>query len=75
MKQLLPKLTERLKQFYPTASKIPVEPFTSIVPKSVDGDETIVHSYFWPRVGQFLRPKDVIITETGMNMYFVSFEE
>ncbi|EKM79422.1 hypothetical protein AGABI1DRAFT_113984 [Agaricus bisporus var. burnettii JB137-S8] len=65
MKQLLPKLTERLKQFHANASKIPVEPFTSMVPKSMGGDETIVHSHFWPRVGQFFQPKDVIITETG----------
>jgi len=27
--------------------------------------DEITHAWFWPRVGQWLRPNDVIITETG----------
>lgn len=65
MKQLIPKLTERLQHFYPVASKIPVAPFTDLVPTTQDNDQTIVHAYFWPRIGKFLQPKDVIVTETG----------
>ncbi|KAF9454735.1 pyruvate decarboxylase THI3 [Macrolepiota fuliginosa MF-IS2] len=65
MKHLLPKLTERLQHFYPIASKLPVAPFTDLVPTSQENDQTIVHAYFWPRVGQFFHPKDVIVTETG----------
>lgn len=68
MKQLLPRLTERLQHFYPTASKIPVDPFTSIVPTPQDNDPTILHAHFWPRVGKFFQPKDVIVTETGMGL-------
>lgn len=67
MKQLLPKLTQRLQQFYPIASKIPVTPLTNIVPVAKDDDQTIRHSYFWPRVGKFFLPKDVVVTETGMS--------
>ncbi|KAL9711063.1 hypothetical protein Ac2012v2_005602 [Leucoagaricus gongylophorus] len=66
MKQLLPKLTERLQHWYPHVSGIPVDPFSSITPKGQDNDEpTISHGYLWPRVGQFFEPQDVIVTETG----------
>ncbi len=66
MKQLLPKLTSRLQQFYSTASKIPVTPFIDIVhPEEKVNDQTINHSYFWPRVGKYFLPRDVIVTETG----------
>jgi pyruvate decarboxylase len=70
MKQLLPKLTERLQHWFPTASKLPVEPFANIAPQVQDNDPTITHAYFWPRVGQFFMPKDVIVTETGMSQAF-----
>lgn len=65
MKQLLPKLTERLAQHRSSASKIQVPKYTSPVPKE-DNDE-ISHAWFWPRVGAFFKPKDVIVTETGMS--------
>jgi len=66
MKQLLPKLTECLKDYHPYASRIPVDPFSSISPKIQDNDDSIIsHQYLWPRVGQFLEPEDVIVTETG----------
>lgn len=66
MKQLLPKLTEILKDYHPYASKIPVDPFSSISPKIQDNDDSIItHQYLWPRVGQFLEPEDIIVTETG----------
>jgi pyruvate decarboxylase len=63
MKSLLPKLTERLRPFYPEASKIPVPAFVKQVLKE-DG-EVISHLWFWPRLGFFFQPKDVIVTETG----------
>lgn len=67
MKQLLPKLAQRLHQFYPIASKIPVTPLNDVVPVAKDNNQEIVHSYFWPRVGKFFLPKDVVVTETGMS--------
>ncbi len=30
-----------------------------------DSSETITHAWFWPRVGQFLKENDIVITETG----------
>lgn len=30
-----------------------------------DGASKITHTWFWPRLGQWLKPNDVIITETG----------
>ena len=63
MKQLLPKLTERLQSYYEKAIKIPVPKFVVSVPK--EDTETITHAWFWPRVAQFFKPKDVIVTETG----------
>ena len=35
------------------------------VEKNDDGTQTITQAWFWPRVGEFLIEKDVIITETG----------
>lgn len=62
-KHLLPKLTERLQQFYPIASKIPVVPFLNKVPSQTT--QIITQSWFWPTLGNFFRPGDVIVTETG----------
>ncbi|KAJ3573206.1 hypothetical protein NP233_g2580 [Leucocoprinus birnbaumii] len=69
MKQLLPKLTERLQHWYPTAIKLPVEPFQNIIPEEQNNNTTITHRHFWPRVGQFFLPKDVIVTETGTSNF------
>jgi len=63
MKHMLPKLTEKLQKVYPVASKLPVPAFVMPLPKE-DG-HTISHSWFWPRLGSFFKPKDIIITETG----------
>jgi len=63
MKHLLPGLTEKLKSFYPVSSKIEVPPFVIQLPS--EQSPVISHSYFWPRVGTFFKPKDVIVTETG----------
>ncbi len=63
MKHLLPKLAERLQQFYPTASKIQVPAFVSEIPE--EDSPVISHAWFWPRLRPFFRSKDVIVTETG----------
>ncbi len=72
MKHLLPKLAERLHQFQPSASRIPVPAFKSEIPKS--DSQVINHAWFWPRVGSFFKPKDVIVTETG-NFFRVKLVE
>ncbi|KAG6861380.1 hypothetical protein C0995_000786 [Termitomyces sp. Mi166 len=62
MKDLIPKLTERLKSFHAAASILSIPKFLNLVPH--ERTEIITHDFFWPRVGEFFRPKDVIVTET-----------
>ena len=35
------------------------------VKENQDSSETITQAWFWPRVGQFLKENDIVITETG----------
>ncbi len=63
MKQLMPKLTERLKDFKSRAATIPVPLFRCEVPEPKD--ETITQAWFWPRLASFFKGNDVIVTETG----------
>jgi len=63
MKILLPKLTGKLEHFYPKASQIQVPAFVKNLSK--EDSEVISHVWFWPRLGYFFEPKDVIVTETG----------
>lgn len=40
------------------------------IPKEVNYEETVItHSYLWPRVGQWLRDNDIVITETGTSNF------
>jgi len=63
MKVLLPKLTARLKEYREDAKCSPVPRYKPDVPQ--EADERISHSYFWPRLGQFFKEGDIIISETG----------
>ncbi|KAH0586333.1 hypothetical protein H2248_007577 [Termitomyces sp. 'cryptogamus'] len=63
MKNFIPKLTERLKSFHAAASMLSVPKFFNFVPH--EKTEIITHDFFWPRVGEFFRPKDIIVTETS----------
>ncbi|TRM64754.1 thiamine diphosphate-binding protein [Schizophyllum amplum] len=69
MKQLLPKLSDKLKSLQPRSSKIEVTPFKAIEPK--DSSDVISHTWLWPRVSKFLRPKDVVVAETGTSSFGV----
>lgn len=69
MKRLLPKLTERLAPIQPLASKIPVPKFSLPLPE--DSTPLITHDWLWPRVGQFLQKKDVVVAETGTSSFGV----
>jgi TPP-dependent 2-oxoacid decarboxylase len=42
---------------------IEVPKFVAPVPQ--EDNHIISHAWFWPRVGQFFREKDVIVAETG----------
>ncbi|KIY74163.1 pyruvate decarboxylase [Cylindrobasidium torrendii FP15055 ss-10] len=67
MKELIPKLAKSLAHWKPTALQISVPKFSAIVPQ--DNEPAITHSYFWPRMSQFFKPKDVIVAETGTSSF------
>ncbi|KAK1221026.1 hypothetical protein PQX77_016176 [Marasmius sp. AFHP31] len=71
MKQLLPKLTERLHPFTSNAEKLPVPHFSSPIPtKFEEGlEKAITHDWFWPRLGSFFHEKDVVVAETGTSSF------
>jgi pyruvate decarboxylase len=72
MKHLLPKLTARLQTLDSPASTANVPSFRPILPKPGEdplGEEVISHLYFWPRISQFIRPEDVVCTETGTSSF------
>jgi pyruvate decarboxylase len=46
------------------------EPTNNIPQAEVDSTEpTITHAWFWPRLGQWLQQKDIVITETGTSNF------
>jgi pyruvate decarboxylase len=65
MKSFLPKLSNILSSYRSSAIKVPVPPYKIAVP--TESNENITHTWFWPRVGQFFKPKDIVIGETGMS--------
>ncbi|OBZ71188.1 Pyruvate decarboxylase [Grifola frondosa] len=69
MKRLLPKLTARLQPFHEGARLLDVPKFKLVVPK--EDNEIISQTWLWPRVGQFFRSKDVVVTETGTSTFGV----
>jgi len=64
MNGVITKVTQQLGQIHsiienPRPSKsVPIE-------ETGSQDPTITHSYLWPRLGQWLQPNDVLLTETG----------
>ncbi|KAL1707971.1 thiamine diphosphate-binding protein [Schizophyllum commune] len=67
MKQLLPKLSDKLASLHSRASKLEVTPFKAVEP--TDSTDVITHTWLWPRVSKFFRPKDVIVAETGTSSF------
>ncbi|KAJ6619463.1 thiamine diphosphate-binding protein [Mycena sp. CBHHK59/15] len=67
MKQLLPQLTARLQPCSAAARKIPVPDFTAVVPK--EDYDIISQAWFWPTMGKFFQPKDVVVAETGTSSF------
>ncbi|KAJ7742605.1 thiamine diphosphate-binding protein [Mycena metata] len=67
MKQLLPRLTARLEACSAAARKIPIPDPRAVVPK--EDNEIITHTWIWPRMGNFFKPKDVIVAETGTSYF------
>ncbi|KAH9080651.1 pyruvate decarboxylase [Lactarius deliciosus] len=72
MRYLLPKLTARLHPLVSSSGLPSVTPFTAPLPaagKDPLGEETISHLFFWPRIAQFIRSEDVVVTETGTSSF------
>lgn len=67
MNGVLRKVTEQMGTLNVQAAPRP----TNQIPESAANstDQTITHEWFWPRLGQWVREKDVIITETGTSGY------
>lgn len=67
MKELLPKLSNRLARFKEAALTLEVPKFEAVVPEVTD--DVISHEWFWPRLSQFFKPKDVVVAETGTSSF------
>jgi pyruvate decarboxylase len=65
MNQVMRKLIDSLD--YSKIRATPTPEISNAIPAKDTEDmaEGITHSYFWPRIGQWLREYDVVITETG----------
>ncbi|KAJ3747327.1 pyruvate decarboxylase [Lentinula detonsa] len=67
MKQLLPKLTARLEGGKAKALQLKVPHFDAHIPQ--ENDDVISQAWFWPTMSKFLKPKDVVIAETGTSSF------
>lgn len=69
MKSVFRKLLDILD--YSKIQKHPTAEISNTIPRrereSISSE--INHAYFWPRVGQWLNPGDVVITETGTSNF------
>jgi pyruvate decarboxylase len=63
MKGVLCKLVERIDKGKLSAR--PGPKMSNKVKENLDKSETITQAWFWPRVGEFLKENDIVITETG----------
>lgn len=70
MKQLLPKVAERLHPFKDAALRLQVPSFP-IPAGEVDEDNKITQAWLWPRVSEFFKPKDVLVAETGTSSFAI----
>ena len=62
MRGVLRKITQKVDLSELSAV---ADPKTANKNENDDSSETITHAWFWPRVGQFLKENDIVITETG----------
>ena len=63
MKGVLRKVTQRMKNLSPAY----IPPVNNRLPdcEKASIDQTITHQWLWPIIGQWLKEKDIVITETG----------
>ncbi|EOO02525.1 putative pyruvate decarboxylase protein [Phaeoacremonium minimum UCRPA7] len=63
MKGVLRKVIERVDKSQLNLVKGPV--VKNEIDENIDGSSTITQAWFWPRVGDYLREDDIVVTETG----------
>jgi len=63
MKGVLRKIVEKVDMGKLKA--VPGPKMMNKVKENQDSSETITQAWFWPRVGEFLKENDIVITETG----------
>ena len=63
MKGVLRKVIDRIEKNQLTLVKGPV--VKNEVDENLDSSPTITQAWFWPRVGEYLREDDIVVTETG----------
>jgi len=67
MRGVLRKVNERVdlsKLCRPSSPEVANE-----VTKNRDSSETITQAFFWPRVGEYLKEDDIVVTETGTSNF------
>lgn len=67
MNGVLAKVTSKLQPLSIQAGPDPNNNIPSA--ELASPNPTITHAWFWPRLGQFLQPADVVITETGTSNF------
>jgi TPP-dependent 2-oxoacid decarboxylase len=67
MKGVLRKVAEKVDMGKLQA--IPGPKMMNKVKENQDNSETITQAWFWPRVGEFLKENDIVITETGYGKF------
>ena len=65
MKGVLRKMIQKLGSLKLSAPEVP--PLSNRLPdeEKHSTDKTVTHKWFWPMIGQWLKPNDIVITETG----------
>ncbi|KAI8670780.1 Pyruvate decarboxylase [Fusarium keratoplasticum] len=67
MRGVLRKVIDKVDPASMPAPSIPE--VVNEVEENYDSSETITQAWFWPRIGEFLIPKDIIVTETGTSNF------
>lgn len=67
MRGVLRKIIDRVDTA--KLSVVPGPSVTNEVAANNDGSQTITQAWLWPRVGEFLREEDVVVTETGTSNF------
>ena len=64
MQGVLRKVIDRMGKLNVEAGPVPSN-YIAKEDKEMSQGQVITHDWLWPRVGQWLQPKDIVITETG----------